>query len=380
MSKGNEHGAIVGAAMGLPVGRRTLMTGAACAMGAGLIPTAAGAQVPATLDAAAASQFARMALSHVTREYPMETGMTRSSAAETVEQKPVRPVFYGSFGWGSAVATHWQLARLRNLFPRMPEAASIAAHFDSAFSAEKIAKEMAFFKTPMNEGSGRFGGWAWVMMLSVELGRDKSARAQRWAKLLAPMTVDLTERTIDFLPKLRFPGRGGGTPLGLLQMVDYARQPGQGKLLDLITSNARNWYGEDVVEDRPQLGGEDSIPAEFATAELMRRLLPAAEFDAWFRRYLPKLVTGDPAVLLTPVDAGDRGDPRLTLATDSLNLTRGWLLRNLAKACKGDRRAEVMTAAAARHLAVSLPHVGENYLSMRSLPAYALLALEAGRS
>lgn len=369
-------------AMGLPMGRRALMTGAACAAGAGLIPPAAAAalpQLPSTLDAAAASQFARMALSHVTREYPMSTGMTRSGPGETVEQKLIRPVFYGSFGWGSSVATHWQLARLRNLYPKIAEAPSIADHFEAAFSEEKIAKEMEFFKTPMNEGAGRFGGWAWVMALQIELARDKSARAQRWAGLLAPMTADLTARTIDFLPKLRFPGRGGGTPLGLLQMVDYARQPGQEKLLDLITSNARNWYGEDVVEDKPQIGGEDSIPAEFATAELMRRVLPAAEFDGWFRRYMPKLATGEPAVLLTPVDSGDRGDERLTLAIDSLNLTRGWLLRSLARSCKGDARAKVMQAAADRHLAASLPHIGENYLSIRSLPAYALLALEAGR-
>lgn len=328
----------------------------------------------AVLDAAGARRFVQGGLSHVTREYPSSVGMVRNSAADLRPQKEVRPVFYGSYDWTSSIATHWLLATLHRAHPTMPEAAAIAARFDEAFTPEKVAAEIAFFKRPMNEGSGRLGGWAWLMTLSVELARDQTPAGKRWLHTLAPLTEELAARTVAFLPKFRVPGRTAATPMGLLMMVDYAKSRGDPALLNAIRANALEWYEGDVVDARPPLGGEDTAPAELAVAELMRRVLPADHFGRWFRGYMPGLASGEPALLLRPVDAGDRGDMRLALAVDTLNLTRAWLLRSLAQGVN-DGRADVLREAAERHFAAGLPHLDANYLSQKSLPSWALLGL-----
>jgi hypothetical protein len=332
------------------------------------------AQTLRKLDAPTASRLARLGLSHVTRQYPVQPGGIRSRPDEPRDQKVNRPVFWGSYDWTSSVATHWMLAALRRAYPSIPEAAAIAARFDEGLSAEKVAVETAYFAKPFNESAGRLGGWAWVMMLDLELRHDGRADAYRWAGLLKPLTEELVRRTVAFLPKLGTPGQTAATPMALAMIAPFAHDRPDKTLLNLIRDNAWAWYGDDVVET-PLLGGEDTAPLELAVAELMRRTAPE-RFEAWFARYLPGLARGEPQALLRPVDAGDRADMRLTLAIDTLNLSRAGLLRSLANGVDS-QRAAILRNSADRHLAAALSHLDDNYLSQKGLPSWALLALQA---
>ena len=82
-----------------------------------------------------ASRLARIALGHVTREYPNVVGHA--------SPKSVHPVFYGSYDWHSCVHSYWLLATLRRHFPKAAEGGAIARLFDESLTARKIAAERA---------------------------------------------------------------------------------------------------------------------------------------------------------------------------------------------------------------------------------------------
>ena len=73
-------------------------------------------------------------------------------------------------------------------------------------------------------------------------------------------------------------------------------------------------------------------------AELMRRVLPPAEFAGWFDRFLPRLDASEPATLFVPATVTDRSDGKLA-HLDGLNLSRAWCQRSLAACAAGGRRA-----------------------------------------
>ena len=98
----------------------------------------------------------------------------------------------------------------------------------------------------------------------------------------------------------------------------------------------------------------------------MRRLLPKAEFDAWFAAFLPRLNRGQPRTLFSPVRVSDRSDGKIA-HLDGLNLSRAWCWRELG-----------YEAAASAHLDSSLGQVVGDYMGEHWLATFALLALTAG--
>jgi|SRR5271166_5614266 len=64
-----------------------------------------------------AARFARLALGHVTREYPHSLTHVLSGPDDVRAPRELHPVFYGSFDWHSCVHAYWMLARLLGLFP-----------------------------------------------------------------------------------------------------------------------------------------------------------------------------------------------------------------------------------------------------------------------
>jgi hypothetical protein len=101
----------------------------------------------------------------------------------------------------------------------------------------------------------------------------------------------------------------------------------------------------------------------------MRRVLPPAEFRAWFHRFLPGISRGEPKNLLQPAKVTDRKDPQLA-HLDGLNLSRPWCMRSIATALPvNDPARKALAESAARHAEAALPHVasgdyaGEHWLA-----------------
>src|SRR5215475_5524789 len=95
-----------------------------------------------------AAGFARIALGHVTREYPNKLDHVLTGPEDAKGPRALHPIFYGSFDWHSCVHGYWTLARCLRRFPEIAEAGAIRALFDAQFTDEKVAGEVAYLARP----------------------------------------------------------------------------------------------------------------------------------------------------------------------------------------------------------------------------------------
>jgi len=324
-----------------------------------------------------ASQFARIALGHVAREYPNKLDHVLAGPDDVRGPRDLHPIFFGSFDWHSCVHGYWLLATLLRLEPGIPEADAIRALFDDAFTADKVATECAYLERPSSRGFERPYGWGWLLKLQAEL----MAHDAPWAAIHQPLADGFVRRFRDFLPMAAYPIRTGvhsSTAFALALASDYARVAADGALLALFEARARAWHVADRDAQAWEPSGDDFLSATLVTAECLRRLLPPDEWRAWFAAYLPHAAEVRPATLFTPAVVTDRTDGKI-VHLDGLNLSRAWCWREIATALgPRDPAYFVIEDAARHHLAASLPHVAGDYMGEHWLASFALLALTAG--
>lgn len=324
-----------------------------------------------------ASQFARLALGHVGREYPNKMDHVLAGPEDIRGPRDLHPIFFGSFDWHSCVHGYWTLATVLRLHPGIPEGPAIRALFDGAFTADKVAAETAYLARPSARGFERPYGWGWLLKLQAEL----LAHDAPWAAMHQPLADAFAQRFRDFLPIATYPIRTGvhsSTAFALALASDYARVVEDEALLALFGEKARAWHRGDRDAQAWEPSGDDFLSPTLMTAECLRRLLPADEFAAWFAAYLPRAAQDEPASLFTPATPSDRTDGKIA-HLDGLNLSRAWCWRNLAATLpEGHPARAAMQDAARRHLAASLPHVAGDYMGEHWLASFALLALTAG--
>ncbi|MFI4964267.1 MAG: DUF2891 domain-containing protein [Caulobacterales bacterium] len=325
-----------------------------------------------------ASQFARIALGHVTREYPNKLDHVLAGPADARGPRDLHPIFFGSFDWHSCVHGYWLLASLLRREPGIPEAGAIGDLFDEAFTVQNVAGEVAYLARPSARGFERPYGWGWLLKLQAELMAHED---RPWARVHQPLANVFAERFGDFLPKARYPVRTGvhsSTAFALALARDYAVAANDTALLALFVETARAWYLADRDASAWEPSGDEFLSATLIEAECLRRLLPPTEFAPWFAAFLPRAVRRQPASLFTPATVSDRSDGKIA-HLDGLNLSRAWCWREIAATlAPSDPLAAVAEAAAQDHLAASLPHVAGDYMGEHWLASFALLALTAG--
>ncbi|MCW6536785.1 DUF2891 domain-containing protein [Sphingomonas lycopersici] len=325
------------------------------------------------LTADHAARFARIALGHVTREYPHKADHVMTGDADVYTPRAVHPIFYGSFDWHSCVHGYWLLARVRRLFPDLAEAAAIDALFADAFTPAKVEAERAYLDRPSARGFERPYGWAWLLMLAAELVQAGSPHAAT----LRPLADAFVARFRDFLPLLTYPVRAGqhaNTGFALVLAVRYAEVAGDTALRGLLTERAHGWFGADRDAQAWEPSGEDFLSPILMEATAMAALLPRAAFARWFAAFLPRVAAREPAALFTPATVSDRSDGKIA-HLDGLNLSRAWAFHSLAAAIDAPETQAILRDAADRHLAASLDAVAGDYMGEHWLASFALLAL-----
>jgi len=303
-----------------------------------------------------AAAFAAAALANVTREYPRHVSHLLNGPGEVLDQRKLHPAFYGSYDWHSAVHMHWTLARVLRLYPQKKE---IAALLDKHLTPQHLAVELRYFA-----GTRTFErpyGWAWLLELQAELLR---LGQERWSDALRPLAEELARRMASFIQGAPYPiraGSHGNTAFACLLALDYARVAADQPLEGQIKAAAERWYRADraaPIAYEPSL--DDFLSPTLVEALLMKELLPAPEFGAWLRAFLP----GGPGCLGAAPVVADRADPKHA-HLDGLALSRAWCLRRLG-----------FNEAAERQLAAGLPHaVGGHYVGSHWLASFAALAL-----
>jgi len=325
------------------------------------------------LTDALASKFATLALAAIEKPYPYKPAHVLDSDADALPPRKLHPVFYGAYDWHSAVHGHWVLVRLLRLRPNLPQAPAMRAALARQFTPQALEGEVAFFSRKHTGAFERPYGWAWLLKLATELRAWEDPDGKKWSAALRPLEQVIVNRYLNYFPKQTYPIRHGvhaNTAFGLTFALDYARATGEKKLEDLLVERARKYYGADAdAPARWEPDGADFFSPSLCEADLMRRVLPAAEFATWLHRFYPAIARGEPASILRPATVSDRTDPQI-VHLDGLNISRAWCLEAVANALPpSDPARPVLLQAAALHAREGLAHVtsgdyaGEHWLA-----------------
>ena len=342
-------------------------------------------QLLATL-AGAAPAYAGVALRNIAREYPNHAGLGVSGPGQYREPHERHPAFFGSFDWHSAVEMHWVLVRLLRVVPDAVDHGPVRAALDRQLTVANLRGELAWCVE--HPGFERPYGWAWLLMLAADLEAWDDADAVRWAAAVRPLADLFAERLVAWLPRLTYPIRHGlhpNTAFALGRSLPFAdrRAALGGTAADLrptIDATARRLFLDDAGYDAAwEPSGSDFLSPALTEAELMARLLPAADFAGWLTRFLPGLARGQPRPLFTPATVADPTDGQ-GAHLHGLNLSRAWCFRLIAASLPGDDpRRPILRDAAERHAGAALGEVvGSDYMVEHWLAVYALLYLTDG--
>ena len=331
----------------------------------------------ATFDAAAAQRFANLALACVHKEYPNKIGHTMNSDADVAPPRKLTPAFYGCYDWHSSVHGHWLLVRLARTFPDAPFAQPAREALKQSLTPENIAAEVKYLNGEGRASFERPYGLAWLMQLGQELREWNDPVAQQLAANLKPLEDAAKKRLSDWLPKLLNPiriGEHNQTAFSFGLLIDAARGSNDHDFEALLLRKAREFYGNDkACPMNYEPSGEDFLSPCLAEADVMRRVLPAAEFSQWLKAFLPNLPTNGSGEWLKPAVVSDRSDPKLA-HLDGLNLSRAWMLEGIASALdvKDPRRPAILAAAAAHRQAGLAGVTGEHYEGGHWLGSFAV--------
>jgi hypothetical protein len=346
------------------------------------LPVAAMAAEAQTIDPASVERFAGLALACVHQEYPNKISHVLTSDADVGPPRALTPSFYGCFDWHSCVHGHWLLVRLAKLYPEATFAIAARAALATSFAPERVAIEVRYLNGEGRASFERPYGLAWLLCLADELRSWPDEQAQQWAKNLAPLEQAAANRLREWLPKLHYPIRTGEhsqTAFAFGLVLDWAETAGDTQMSELVTSVARRFYLADVscpLSYEPS--GEDFLSPCLAEADLMRRVLPPAEYATWLAAFLPQIPLAPTATWLPVGVVTDRADPRLA-HIDGLNLSRAWMLEGIVAGLPGnDPRRPALQAAADAHRGAGLVAVtGEHYEGGHWLGTFATYLVTA---
>jgi hypothetical protein len=325
-----------------------------------------------------ALRLSALPLKCMQKPYPNKLSQTLADSSELKTPEQLHPAFYGCFDWHSAVHGHWMLIRLLKLFPDLPDSKEIRQKLSQNITAANILQEVNYFRKPLERSYERTYGWAWLLKLAAELHTWNDPIARSMEKNLQPLTDEIVGLYLSFLPKLNYPVRVGehpNTAFGLAFAWDFAHTTGNDSLLQLVENRARDFYLRD--ENCPlnwEPGGTDFFSPCLEEADLMRRVLPAKEYQVWLKKFLPAL--SDPSFKFAPGVVSDRTDGKL-VHLDGLNFSRARCLNGIAQSLPEYAH---LRAIAKTHIDFSLPVITDgSYEGEHWLASFALLALESGK-
>jgi hypothetical protein len=335
---------------------------------------------PRRLDARLAGKLVKLSLTCVDREYPNKPGDVQSGDQDLLPPRELHPAFFGCFDWHSAVHGHWAMARVLGRFPDLPAAGEIRKALDRHLTPQRIRAEVTYFSGEHRKLFERPYGWGWLLRLAAEVRALDDPAARRWRRALAPLEQRLSRLTVDYLGRLSVPVRAGthsSTAFALAHIRDYAQVAGDGELRLAIDRAARRFYQQDrgcPTDYEPS--GEDFISPCLAEADLMRRVLPAAEFRRWLARFLPHMDSPRFAPLLRPPRVLDLKDPRIGHLI-GLSLHRAWTMRGVARGLDPeDPRARLLRRLSDLHRDDALQQMFDSgYGGEHWLASFAILLL-----
>jgi hypothetical protein len=349
-------------------------------IGLTLAPTAQGNDEDEQVNGELAARFARLALDCVHREYPNKIAHVFDSAEDAGTPSELHPVFYGCFDWHSSVHGHWLLVRLLRTVPadQLPEGlhGDIVKALNQSFNEAGVAAEVIYFDSASRKSFERPYGAAWFLQLTAELREWQDPQAQAWLETLMPLERIIVAQIKSWLPKLAYAIRLGTHNQSMFAfglILDWARAANDTEMTELITERSLAFHKSDrncPLDYEPS--GEDFLSPCLMEADLMRRILPQAEFTQWLDGFLPQIPRDGRDDWLDVGIVNDPSDGKL-VHLDGVNLSRAWNLQNIAAALPdNDPRRPALLAAAQTHARTGIANVSaEHYEGSHWLASFA---------
>ncbi|NYJ76009.1 DUF2891 family protein [Allobranchiibius huperziae] len=328
-----------------------------------------------------AAQWADTIASVLATTYPYGAAH-QSLTPDDVDVTPDRlhPAFHGCLDWHSSVHMQWSAVRLLTLAPEQlgtERRARLRAVLDARLTSVHLAREAAYLRErPSFE---RPYGWGWAAALALAAEQSEEPGAHGWALATRPLFDVVADLVLAWLPELAYPVRHGthaNTAFALALVHEAASALGRPGVADAIAARAREWFGADrgyPVAWEP--GGSDFLSPALCEADLMGRVLPAPEYEAWLAAFLPGLGAPDDPLLELP-EVRDRSDGH-AVHLFGLALSRAWQLRRLQGLLPPDRSGRVARASARQVAHVEREIVAGDFMSTHWLVSFALLAATA---
>src|SRR5438477_807787 len=244
-------------------------------------------------DEKAAERFGTLALACVHKEYPNKISHVLNSDADVAPPRKLTPAFCGCYDWHSSVHGHWLLVRLVRTFPNASFVADARDAVKQSLSPENLKEEANYLRGQGRASFERPYGLSWVLQLCAELREWDDPQAREMSANLRPLEEAAVDRLKTWLPKLSHPVRIGEhdqTAFGLGLMLDYARTTGNKEFAKLVSDSARKFFLAD--KNCPlayEPSGEAFLSPALGEADVMRRVLPPAEFAKWLKGFMPQI-------------------------------------------------------------------------------------------
>ena len=205
-----------------------------------------------------------------------------------------------------------------------------------------------------------------------------SPLASQWHAAMKPLTDQLVALWQAYLPKQTYANRTGvhpNTAFGLAFALDWARATGNKAFEKQIVDKAMQFYlSNKAMPSHLEPDASDFFSPSLLAANLMRRILPQAEFIPWIDAYF---TDEGLANLLTPPVVSDRTDYQI-VHLDGLSLSRAWCMKGIAAHLPHNHRLKALfNAHSSKFIESTLPVIGDNYGGSHWLASFALYALGA---
>jgi hypothetical protein len=326
-----------------------------------------------------ANNLAQLPLHCIETEYPNKMGHVTAGPEDQKRPRVQHPVFYGCFDWHSAVHGYWSAVTLIKNFPELEKREELLQKIQRNLTSENIKVEIAYLNTKDNKTFERTYGWAWLLKLQQELDSWESEYGKELSQILQPLSDMVADRYVEYLPKLNYAIRVGehsNTAFGMAFAYDYAVHAQNQALKLVIEERAIEFYLRDA--DCPiswEPSGYDFLSPCLEEVDIMRRILPAAEFHNWIKEFLPHIENGKLEMEIGKVS--DRSDGKL-VHIDGLNLSRSWVLYGLAAQYPEYNN---LTEIADAHITNTLPNlVADDYAGGHWLGSFAIYALQNAKN
>jgi hypothetical protein len=314
----------------------------------------------------AAPDYAAVVLGNLSEPFPHSAHHTQVSAGDRPTPEQIHPAFYTSFDWHSCVHMHWLGASLLGGTPGSPlggaapegasdggaapwvdgpTEASLREAVGANLTPAKLAVERDYLLA--NPSWERPYGWAWLMRLAATCSASSDPQLRGWGTALEPLVDAVADLSAAWMAKAQYPVRHGlhtNAAFGVGYMLDAFRSLGRTDAAKACEEAARTWFGNDRGWPGDwELSGQDFLSAGLSEADLMRRVLTADEFAAWFAAFLPELSAE--SRILQPVSVTDETDGYL-VHLHGLNLTRAGQVARIIATLRESGSPEASAAAA----------------------------------